>query len=73
MAADKKRGGGAVRKSSKVGPDYAEGRYEVPWNCDLDTTYGNKTSKAIHSPAESTFEPPVGIHGGYDKLWNGGK
>jgi len=58
-------------KGSLVGSDYSKERYTTPWDAGLDTTYGNKTSKSIHSPAASTFEPPLEIHSGYDKLWHG--
>lgn len=64
--------GGAVRKSSKVGPDYAEGRYEVPWNASVDSGwFGGETGKSVHSPAQTTWDPPMSIHDGYDKLWHG--
>jgi hypothetical protein len=61
-----KKGG----KSSFVGSSYSEDRYVVPWNAAVDSgTFGNKKGKTIDSPAESTFEPALKIHNGYDKLW----
>ena len=67
----KEHKGGAVRKSTKVGPDYAEGRYEVPWNAEIGGSYGSKKGKTIDSPAGTTFEPPFSIHHGYGELWEG--
>ncbi len=64
-----------AKKESKrtlTGSDYAEGRYTVPWNAGVSSgMYGDRTSKTVHSPAPTTFEPPLEIRSGYDKLWNG--
>jgi hypothetical protein len=64
--------GGEVRKSPKVGPSYPEERFRIPFEgSEKDAYFGNETSKRVYSPAGSTFEPPLGIHDGYEKLWEG--
>jgi hypothetical protein len=47
-------------------PDHA------PWNAGIDSgRFGAKSGKTVTSPAESTFDPPMEIHHGYDRLWSG--
>jgi len=58
-------------KSSITGSDYSKDRLVVPWNAGIDGSYGDTKSKTVESPAGTTFEPPVGINKGYDKLWEG--
>jgi hypothetical protein len=67
-------GTGKSRKNSKVGPDYAETRFEAPWNADLGGPFGTeRDDKAILSEAGTTFEgggAPL-EKGKYDELWEG--
>lgn len=67
------KGSGAVRKSTKVGPDYDESRYARPWGADMDSEHGNKTDKTLHSPNATTVSPgEMPVHEtGYNKLWEG--
>lgn len=62
-----------VRKGKCVGPEYAEGRFEAPWNADLDGPFGSHDEKDIFSESGNTFEEggaPMN-KGKYDPLWEG--
>jgi hypothetical protein len=66
-------GSPGVRKGSKVGPSYAEDRFEHPWNAELDSCFGSEDEKDAFSEAGSTFEgggAPL-EKGKYDGLWEG--
>lgn len=74
MANEKKKGGGAVRKSERVGPDYPETHFENPLNDGIDHWYAEGEDKrTLESPSKNTIahvELPL-IKGRYDKLWEG--
>jgi hypothetical protein len=60
------------QKTTITGRDYPTDRLVAPWNAGIESgRFGSKSGKTVSSPAESTFDPPMEIHSGYDKLWNG--
>lgn len=62
-----------VRKSVKVGPNYPESLYNIPWGGEMDHDHGSTTDKTIKSMNGTTFVPPLGLNNGYDELWTKGK
>lgn len=74
MAVSRSGRGGGVRSSTKVGPNYDEGRYDVPWNQNIDAPFGeSRDEKSILSEAGMLYEndgEPI-TKGKYDALWNG--
>jgi hypothetical protein len=68
------KGGGSIRKSIKVGPDYPEQLYDVPWGAvEFDDHWsGDKTGKTLYSPNGLTTEPDIPVNEkGYNELWEG--
>ena len=64
----------AVRKSAKVGPEYAETRYDNPWAAGLSNTFGDMHDKSVYSDNGATFEgggAPLNQKGRYDAAWEG--
>jgi hypothetical protein len=63
-----------VRKSSKVGPSYPDGRFDVPMNADIDRPFGDeRDTKTVQSEAGLQFEgggAPL-EKGRYNELWEG--
>lgn len=68
------KGGGAIRKGERVGPDYPESHYENPLNVGIDRWYEEGADrKTLESPTANTIDH-VGLplrKGSYDKLWEG--
>lgn len=75
MAVKRSRPGvNTVRSNEKVGPSYAEDRFEHPWNAEIGFPFGTeRDDKAVMSEAGSTFDPvEIGLtKGEYNKLWEG--
>ena len=71
------KGGGSIRKTAKVGPDYPEQLYDVPWGAvEFDDHWHNKerTGKTLTSPNGLTVAPDIEINEeGYNSLWEGRK
>jgi hypothetical protein len=65
-------GGNKARNTKKVGPDYPEELYRLPWGAEMDSFHGDKTGKTMHTPNATTFAPEIPLHEkGYDELWKG--
>lgn len=66
-------GSPAVRKGRAVGPSYPDGKFDAPWNADIDSPFGSHDEKDIFTEAGTTFDDggaPL-EKGNYDKLWEG--
>jgi hypothetical protein len=67
-------GSPGVKHNKAVGPDYDNGKFNVPMNADIDGPIGDaRDDKAIQSEAGLQFEGGgAPLHKGqYDELWGG--
>ena len=64
----------ASSKGKIVGPDFALGRLEAPWNAEIDFPFGaERDERTTMSEAGGTYEgggAPL-EKGNYDRLWEG--
>ena len=70
MAIKRGRTVSPIRESADVGPDYPDELYRNPVSGDLDSSFGDKGSKAICSPNGTTFDnESIPLHHSYDSNW----